>query len=64
MASCKCRQNLVATNWKKIIYTVKGCELITHVKRFSRTETLVKDFSYIADLLGVQRGCFLGLQRG
>ena len=41
------------------IYTVKVCELITHVKRFSRTQTLVKDFGYIADLLGPRMGCFL-----
>jgi uncharacterized protein YecE (DUF72 family) len=41
------------------IYTVKVCELITHVKRFEDTETLVEDFGYIADLLGQQMGCFL-----
>lgn len=41
------------------IYTVKVSELITHVKRFENTDTLVKDFGYIADLLGVQMGCFL-----
>jgi uncharacterized protein YecE (DUF72 family) len=41
------------------IYTVKVCELITHVKRFKDTKTLVKDFAYIADLLGQQMGCFL-----
>jgi uncharacterized protein YecE (DUF72 family) len=42
-----------------LIYTVKVCELITHVKRFIGTQTLVKDFGYIADLLGPQMGCFL-----
>ncbi len=41
------------------IYTVKVCELITHVKRFRGTKTLVKDFGYIADLLGPKMGCFL-----
>jgi len=41
------------------IYTVKVCELITHVKRFRSTKTLVKDFGYIADLLGRRIGCFL-----
>ena len=41
------------------VYTVKVCELITHVKRFEGTETLVEDFGYIADLLGQQMGCFL-----
>ncbi len=41
------------------VYTVKVCELITHVKRLSRTRTLVEDFGYIADLLGERMGCFL-----
>ncbi|WP_426232187.1 DUF72 domain-containing protein [Pararhizobium sp. DWP3-4] len=41
------------------VYTVKVSELITHVKRFEDTETLVEDFAYIADLLGQQMGCFL-----
>ena len=43
----------------RFVYTVKVCELITHVKRFSRTKTLVQDFGYIADLLGRHMGCFL-----
>jgi uncharacterized protein YecE (DUF72 family) len=42
-----------------MVYTVKVCELITHVKRFSRTKELVKDFGHIADLLGPRMGCFL-----
>lgn len=41
------------------VYTVKVSELITHVRRFEDTETLVEDFAYIADLLGQQMGCFL-----
>jgi uncharacterized protein YecE (DUF72 family) len=41
------------------IYTVKVCELITHIKRFEDTQTLVKDFGLIADLLGSRMGCFL-----
>ena len=41
------------------VYTVKVCELITHIKRFEDTETLIEDFGYIADLLGPQMGCFL-----
>lgn len=51
--------------WRKqaegrdMIYTVKASELITHVKKFERTETLVRDFGYIADLLGRRMGCFL-----
>lgn len=44
---------------KNFIYTVKVCELITHLKKFTGTKTLVKDFGYIADLLGPQMGCFL-----
>jgi uncharacterized protein YecE (DUF72 family) len=43
----------------KLVYTVKVCELITHVKRFSGTKTLVKDFGIIADILGERMGCFL-----
>jgi uncharacterized protein YecE (DUF72 family) len=41
------------------VYTVKVSELITHVKRFSRTPELVLDFGFIADLLGPRMGCFL-----
>ncbi len=44
---------------QKFVYTVKVCELITHLKRFEDTKTLVKDFGYIADLLGPRMGCFL-----
>lgn len=44
---------------RKFIYTVKVCELITHVKRFKGTKTLVRDFGFIADLLGARMGCFL-----
>ena len=42
-----------------LIYTVKVCELITHVKRFTGTKTLVRDFGHIADLLEHRMGCFL-----
>jgi uncharacterized protein YecE (DUF72 family) len=38
---------------------VKANELITHVRRFSRTSGLVKDFGLIADLLGPAMRCFL-----
>jgi uncharacterized protein YecE (DUF72 family) len=41
------------------VYTIKVCELITHIKRFEDTGILVKDFGYIADLLGERMGCFL-----
>ncbi len=44
---------------KRFVYTVKVCELITHIKRFKATKELVKDFGYIADLLGPHMGCFL-----
>ena len=43
----------------ELVYTVKVCEHITHVKRFVRTKLLVKDFGHIADLLGDRMGCFL-----
>ena len=43
----------------RFIYTVKVCELITHVKRFVGTKTLVKDFGFIGDLLKGHAGCFL-----
>jgi len=44
---------------KKFIYTVKVNELITHVNRFRGTKELVRDFGYIADILGPRLGCFL-----
>ena len=44
---------------RKMIYTVKVSELITHTKRFSGTKTLVRDFGVIADVLGPRMGCFL-----
>ena len=44
---------------RNFVYTVKVSELITHVKRFAGTKELVKDFGYIADLLGPKMGCFL-----
>jgi len=44
---------------RNFVYTVKVSELITHVKRFSRTKELVRDFGHIADLLGPHMGCFL-----
>ena len=44
---------------RKFVYTVKVCELITHIKRFKGTKTLVRDFGMIADILGERMGCFL-----
>lgn len=44
---------------RNFVYTVKVCELITHIKRFEGTGTLVKDFGLIADILGERMGCFL-----
>lgn len=43
----------------RFVYTVKACELITHVKQFRATKTLVRDFGFIADVLGPHMGCFL-----
>ena len=48
-----------AAGRRRFVYTVKACELITHVKRFKGTKTLVQDFTLIADLLGPRMGCFL-----
>jgi uncharacterized protein YecE (DUF72 family) len=56
--------NTVLT-WKKqsgrrrFVYTVKVCEIITHLKRFKGTKTLIQDFGLIADLLDQRMGCFL-----
>ena len=44
---------------RKFVYTIKASELITHVKRFTGTRTLVRDFGHIADILGPHMGCFL-----
>ena len=44
---------------REFVYTVKVCELITHIKRFAGTKILVRDFGLVADLLGNRMGCFL-----
>lgn len=44
---------------RKFVYAIKVSELITHVKRFVGTKTLIRDFGLIADLLGERFGCFL-----
>ncbi len=44
---------------RKILYSVKVNELITHTRRFAGTKRLVLDFSFIANLLGPRMGCFL-----
>jgi uncharacterized protein YecE (DUF72 family) len=44
---------------RNFVYTVKVSELITHVRSFVRTKTLIRDFGHIADLLGPRMGCFL-----
>jgi uncharacterized protein YecE (DUF72 family) len=44
---------------RDFVYTVKVCELITHVKRLKGTKTLIRDFGLIADILGDRMGCFL-----
>jgi uncharacterized protein YecE (DUF72 family) len=43
----------------EFVYTVKVCELITHVKKFKGTKTLIRDFGLVADLLGERMGCLL-----
>lgn len=40
-------------------YSVKVNQLITHEKRLVRTRKLIRDFYFIADVLGPQLGCFL-----
>ncbi len=44
---------------RRFWYTVKACELITHVKQFSRTAELVDDYYLIDRLLQPHLGCFL-----
>lgn len=44
---------------RQMTYTVKVSELITHIRKFEDTATLVRDFGHIADLLGPRMGCFL-----
>lgn len=44
---------------REFVYTVKACELITHIRRFEDVQGLIEDFGYIADLLGERMGCFL-----
>lgn len=44
---------------RKFLYTVKVCELITHIKRFEDTKELILDFGLIADILRERMGCFL-----
>lgn len=44
---------------RRFIYTVKVSELVTHTRRFEDCAELIKDFGYIADLLGPYMGCFL-----
>ena len=46
---------------RSFVYTVKVCELITHIKRFKGTKTLVTDFGMIADILGERMGCLFQL---
>ena len=44
---------------RRFTYAVKVNELITHQKRMAGVKTLVRDFCFIADLLGPRLGCFL-----
>lgn len=50
---------------KDFVYTVKVCELITHIRKFEGSETLVKDFGMIADgLLSIPATTELPLHGG
>jgi uncharacterized protein YecE (DUF72 family) len=40
-------------------YSIKVNRSITHLKKFSGTENLIRDFYQIADILGPKMGCFL-----
>ena len=44
---------------RKFVYTIKVCELITHIHRFEGTTSLVRDFGMISDILGERMGSFL-----
>ncbi|MBW8879977.1 MAG: DUF72 domain-containing protein [Asticcacaulis sp.] len=44
---------------RDFIYTVKACELITHIHRFEGVKDLIEDFGYVCDLLGPRMGCLL-----
>ena len=57
LATVKTWERQAADN--NFVYTVKVCELITHIKRFKGTKELIRDFGVIADLLGRRMGCFL-----
>ena len=57
--TCSVKGLAASAGHPKFVYTVKVCELITHIKRFRGTKTLVKDFGMIADILGDRMGCFL-----
>ncbi|WP_141713229.1 MULTISPECIES: DUF72 domain-containing protein [Bradyrhizobium] len=41
---------------REFVYTVKGCELITHIKEFKGVKTLIRDFGKAADILGDRMG--------
>ncbi|WP_426533722.1 DUF72 domain-containing protein [Bradyrhizobium sp. McL0615] len=45
---------------KTFVYTIKVCELITHIKKFKGTKTLVKDFGMlrISSATGWVVSCF------
>jgi uncharacterized protein YecE (DUF72 family) len=44
---------------RPFVYTVKVNEMITHGRKFKAVKTLIRDFGFIADLLGERMGCFL-----
>ncbi len=47
------------TDKDKFIYTIKVPEMITHLKKMSRTQELIKDFYFTSKILKNKLGCFL-----
>ncbi len=52
-------KNWYRTSPKNFTYTLKVNRIITHIKRFNGTETLVRDFYKVGDELQEKTGCFL-----
>jgi uncharacterized protein YecE (DUF72 family) len=55
----KC-EGVASPAWKTTVRVHgQSCEVITHIKKFKGTKTLIQDFGMIADILGERMGCFL-----
>jgi len=48
-----------AAGRRRFVYTVKVNESITHTRRMVGVKGLVRDFGFVAELLGRRMGCFL-----